>query len=100
MPGSRRLGTAVYLPHRNKPPGPAQNAPAATQGCAWTPDGELMDYARKKLTEMKWWHRFRLAVVAVLGIGAAGFFLYCLGSIAEQSLEPLEQVLVPESGSP
>lgn len=59
-----------------------------------------MDYARKKLAEMKWWHRFRLVAVAVLGIGAAGFFLYCLCSIAEQSLDPLEQVLVPKNGSP
>ncbi|PPE73703.1 hypothetical protein C3942_12990 [Solimonas fluminis] len=54
-----------------------------------------MRYAKQKLIEMQRWHRFRLAAIAVLSLAAAGFFLYCLYSIADQSLDRLEQTLVP-----
>ncbi|WP_162932324.1 hypothetical protein [Solimonas sp. K1W22B-7] len=57
-----------------------------------------MDYAKKKRMEMQWWQHFRLAAMAVLSIGAAGFLLYCLCRIAERPLRQVEQAIVPEAG--
>ncbi len=76
-----------------------ENGAPASQGLAQTPARGCMRYARQQREEMKWWHRFRLAAVAVLSLGVALFFLYCLCSLAQKPLEHLEQTLVPEADS-